>query len=139
MFILAFYFDLVLPFYLLKQNCFFSTFTPVLGELCHYFNYLLSWEVCTNLQIKRFPLMNLWYTIWMYRGSEFQNNNIKKHLPHIYSFLDYLSRNLLKINANNHNLALIIAERFTKNSQNSISLFLNITPWYRQIKILPLW
>ena len=51
-----------------------------------YFNYLLSREVCTNLQIKRFPLMKLWYTIWMYGGSEFQSNNIKKHPPHIYSF-----------------------------------------------------
>ena len=26
-----------------------------------------------------------------------------------------------------------------KNSQNSLTLLLNITPWYRQIKILQLW
>ena len=79
-------------------------------------------EVCTNLQIKRFSLMKLWYTIWMHGVSEFQNNKIKVHLPHIYAFWNCLS---------NHNLALIIAERFTKNSQNSISLLLNITPWCR--------
>ena len=61
----------------------------------HYFIYLLSWEVCTNLQIKRFPLMKLWYTIWMCGGSEFQNNSIKKHPPHIDSLWNCLSRNLL--------------------------------------------
>ena len=95
MVILAFYFDLVLPFYFLKWNRFFSTFIPVLSESRHYFNYLLSQEVCTNLQIKRFPLMKLWYTTWMYGGSESQNNNIKNHPSHIYSFLNYSSRNLL--------------------------------------------
>ena len=65
--ILTFYFDLVPPFYFLKWNRFFSTFIPVLCESRHYFNYLLSREVCT----KR------WYTIWMYGSSEFQSNNIK--------------------------------------------------------------
>ena len=94
---MAFYFDLVPPFYFLKWNRVFSTFIPVLHESRNYFNLLLSREVCTNLQIKRFPLMKLWYTIWMYEGSEFQNNNIKKHLPHIYSFWNCLSRNLLII------------------------------------------
>ena len=89
---MPFYFGLVPPFYFL--NRFFSTIIPVLSESRHYFNYLLSREVCTNLQIKRFPLMKLWYTIWMYGGSEFQNNNIKKHPPHIYSFWNCLSRNL---------------------------------------------
>ena len=93
--ILTFYFDLVPPFYFLKWNRFFSTIIPVLSESRHYSNYLLSREVCTNLHIKRFPLMKLWYTIWMYGGSEFQNNNIKKHPPHIYSFWNCLSRNLL--------------------------------------------
>ena len=94
---MTFYFDLVPPFYFLKWNRVFSTFIPVLHESRNYFNLLLSREVCTNLQIKRFPLMKLWYTIWMYEGSEFQNNNIKKHLPHIYSFWNCLSRNLLII------------------------------------------
>ena len=94
---MAFYFDLVPPFYFLKWNRVFSTFIPALHESRNYFNLLLSREVCTNLQIKRFPLMKLWYTIWMYEGSEFQNNNIKKHLPHIYSFWNCLSRNLLII------------------------------------------
>ena len=28
-------------------------------ESRHYFNYLLSREMCTHFQIKRFPLMNL--------------------------------------------------------------------------------
>ena len=54
------------PFYFLKWNRFFSTFIPFLRESLNYFNYLLSWEVCTNLQIKGFLLMKLWYTIWMY-------------------------------------------------------------------------
>ena len=38
--ILTFYFYLVPPFYFLKWNRFFSTFTPVLSESRHYFNYL---------------------------------------------------------------------------------------------------
>ena len=92
---MAFYFDLVLPFYFLKWNRFFSTFIAVLSESRHYFNYLLSQEVCTNLQIKRFPLMKLWYTTWMYGGSESQNGNIKNHPPHIYSFSNYSSKNFL--------------------------------------------
>ena len=54
--ILTFYFDLVPPFY-------FPTFTPVLCESRHYFNYLLPQEVCTNLQIKGFPLMKFPYKI----------------------------------------------------------------------------
>ena len=95
--ILTFYFDLIPPFYFLKWNRFFSTFIPVLRESRNYFNYLLSREVCTNLQIKRFALMKLWYAIWMYGDSKFQNNNIKKHLPHIYSFWKFLRRNLLII------------------------------------------
>ena len=95
--ILTFYFDLVPPFYFLKWNRFFSTFIPVLSESHHYFNYLLSREVCTNLQIKRFPLMKLWYTIWMYGGSEFQNKVSKStHLIFII-FKNCLNRNLLLI------------------------------------------
>ena len=77
--ILAFYFDLAPSFYSLKWNRFLSTFIPVLNESPQYFNYLLSREVCTNLQIKRFALIKFWYTIWIYRGSKFQNYNIKKH------------------------------------------------------------
>ena len=95
--ILTFYFDLVPPFYFLKWNCFFSTIIPVLSETRHYFNYLLSREMCANFQIKRFPLMKLSYTIWMYGSSEFQNNNIKMHPTHICSFWNCLSRNLLII------------------------------------------
>ena len=58
--ILNFYFDLLPSFYFLKLNRFSSTFIPVLNESRHvtvYFNYLLPREVCTNLQITRFPLM----------------------------------------------------------------------------------
>ena len=95
--ILTFYFDLVPPFYFLKWNRVFTTFIPVLHESRQYFNYLLSREVCTNLQIKRFPLMKLLYRIWMYGGSEFHYNNIKKHPPHIYSFWNCLSRNIFII------------------------------------------
>ena len=92
--ILTFYFDLVPPFYFLKWNHFFSTFIPVLSDSYHYFKYLLSGEVCTNLQIKRFPLVKFWNIIWLYGVSEFQCNNIKKHSSHIHSFWNCLSRNL---------------------------------------------
>ena len=78
--ILNFCIGLVPPLYFLKWNRFFSTFIPVLSESCHYFNYLLPRKVCTNFQIKRFPLMKFWYITWMYRGIDFQSNNIKKHL-----------------------------------------------------------
>ena len=47
---------------------------------------LLPWEVCTNLQIERFPLMKFWYTIWVYGGSDIQSNNIEKHLSNKYLF-----------------------------------------------------
>ena len=47
--ILTFYFDLVPPFYFLKWNYFFSTFTQVFSESRDYFKYLLQREVCTNL------------------------------------------------------------------------------------------
>ena len=47
--ILMFYFALVSTFCFLKSNRFFSIFIPVLYESRHYFNYLLSREVCTNL------------------------------------------------------------------------------------------
>ena len=84
--ILTFYFDLVPPFYFLNLNRFFSTFIPVFCESRHYFNCLLPREVCTNLQIKRFPLMKFWYKIWMYGGTDFQSNNIEKHPSHKYLF-----------------------------------------------------
>ena len=58
------------------------------------------------------------------------------HLINIYSFWNCLSRNLLLIRDNNHDLVLIIAGKSPKNSQNSFTLFLNIIPWYRQIKFL---
>ena len=76
---------------------FFSTFILVPRESRKYFNCLLSPEVCTYLQIKRFPLMKLPYTIWKYGGSAFQTNNIKKHPCHIYSSWNCLSWNLLVI------------------------------------------
>ena len=135
--ILAFYFDFVLPFYFLKWNGFFLTFIPVLSESRYYFRNLLSREVCTNLQIKLFSLVKLWYTIWMYGSSEFQSNNIKKDPSQIYYLWKYLSRKFTFNQANNHNFFLIIAKRFTKNSQNSLSLFLNITSCYRKIETLP--
>ena len=136
--ILTFYFDLVPSFYFLKWNRFFWTFIAVLCESRHYFNYLLPREVCTNLQIKRFPLMKFWYKIWMYGSTDFQSNNIERHPYHKYLlFLKFLKLQLSFDLANNHNL--IVAKRFTKNSQNSLTSFYNITPWYWQIKILPLW
>ena len=44
-----------LAFYFLKWNRFFSTFIPVLSKSHHYLKYLLSREVCINLQIKKIP------------------------------------------------------------------------------------
>ena len=96
-YVLTGYFGLVPPFNFLKWNHFFSTIIPALRESRHYLNYILSREVHTNSQIKRFSLMKLWYTIWMYGGSEFQDNNIKKHTTHTYSFWNCLSRNLIII------------------------------------------
>ena len=56
--VLAFYFDLVPAFYFKIKSLFLNLYTSP-QEPYHYFNYLLSREVCTNLQIKRFPLMKL--------------------------------------------------------------------------------
>ena len=80
--ILTFYFDLFPPFYFIKWNRFFSTFIPVFSESRQYFKYLLPRGVCTNLRIKRSPLMKFWYTIWMYGGTDLQGNSIKKHQFH---------------------------------------------------------
>ena len=114
---MAFYFDFFPPFYFLKWNCFFLTLIPVLSESGHYFNYLLSWEVCTNLPIKRFPLMKLWYTIWMYRAL---NNNIKKHLPHIYTFWKCLIRNLLIIRLISITFPKLLSKDYEKLSKKHI-------------------
>ena len=46
-------------------------------------------------KLKRFPLVKLWYTIWTYENFKLHSNNIKKQPPHIYSFWNCLSRNLL--------------------------------------------
>ena len=70
--ILTFYFDLDSPLYFLKWNRFFPTFILVLSDSRHYFNYLLPRKVYANIQIKRFPLIKIWYTIWMYGDTNFQ-------------------------------------------------------------------
>ena len=58
--ILAFYFDLVPPFYFLKRNRFFSTFIPVLSESRHYFNYLfITGSVLLINKLKRVSLVKL--------------------------------------------------------------------------------
>ena len=94
--ILTFYFDLVSPLYFLKWNPFFPTFIPVLSDSRHYFNYLLPRKVCANIQIKRFPLIKIWYTIWIHRGTDFQSNNIEKHLSNKYLFfLKLLEKKLI--------------------------------------------
>ena len=84
--VLTFYLDLVLPFCFLKWNWFFLTFIPALCKSRHYFHYWLPWEMGTNLQVQRFPLIKFWYTIWMYGGSDFQSKNIQKRLFHKYLF-----------------------------------------------------
>ena len=61
--------------------------------------------------------MKSWYTIWIYGGTDFQGNDIEKHPSHIHLFLLKLLDKKFTLNlANNHNLVLIIAEKFTKNS-----------------------
>ena len=52
----------------------------------HYLTYLMPRKVCTSSQIKRFPLVKFWYTILMYRGTDFRSNNIEKHPSHKYLF-----------------------------------------------------
>ena len=75
----------------------------------------------------------------MYGGSSSQRNNIDKHPFHKYLFFLKLLEKKFTFNyANNHNLTLIISEKFTKISQNSLTLLGNRTRWYQQIKILPL-
>ena len=92
------YFDLVPPFYFLKWNRFFSTFILVLSESRHYLSYLLPKEVCTNLEIKRFPLMKFWYTICMSRGTDSKVTILKiTQLINVYSLWRCLGRNLLLI------------------------------------------
>ena len=91
--ILTFYFDLVPPFYFLKWNCFFSTFTPVLCELRHYhgkcvliyklkvfqwWNFDTQFE-CTVVLICKVTILRI------------------THLINIYSVLICLSKNLLLI------------------------------------------
>ena len=61
-----------------------SNFIPVLSKSRHCFNYLLSQEVHTNLQIKKISASET--LIQEYRSSELQSNNIKKHPSQIYSF-----------------------------------------------------
>ena len=51
----------------------------------HYFNYLLSREVCTNLQTKISANETLIRNLNV-QNTKFKNNNIKKHPPQIYSF-----------------------------------------------------
>ena len=56
----------------------------------------------------------------MYGTSDIQSNNIEKQPSHkCVFFFNLLGKNLLLIRANNHNLALIIAEKFTKKTQHS--------------------
>ena len=93
--ILTFYFDLVPSFYFLKWNRFSSTFIPVLNESRHYFNYLLPREMCTNLQITRFPLMKFWSAIRVLISKVTILKSI--HLINIYFFWNCLSRNLYLI------------------------------------------
>ena len=136
--ILTFYFDLVLPFYFLKWNRFFSTFTPVLCESRHYFKYLLPQEVCTNLEIKRFPL--IWYTIWMYGGFDFQSNNIEKHqLINIYSFWNCLSRNLFLNRIIIIPLFWLLLKNVRKSLKTAISQHNPLVLANQNLIIIPLW
>ena len=67
--------------------------------------------------------------------SYFQSNNIEKLLSHKYLFfLKVLEEKFTFDQANNYNFVLIISEKFTKNWPKNLTLNVNITPWYRQIK-----
>ena len=136
------YFDILIWFssviLLSKMKSFFLNLYTSPQWVNSILQLLLRLEVCTNLQIKRFPLMKFRYTIWIYGVSDTKRNNIEKDPSRKYLLFlgNCLSRHLLIIRANNHNLVLIITEKFKKISQNSWTLFLNIIPWYQQIKIL---
>ena len=75
-----------------------------------------------NLQTSRFPLMKFWYTIWMYRASDFQSNNIEKHPSDKYFFFfESAWVNLLLIrlitvtlSKNNHNYCRKIYRKLSK-------------------------
>ena len=95
---LTFYLDLVPPSYFPKWNRFFSTFTPVLCESCHYFKYLLPREVCTNYKLKDFR--------WWNFDTQLECTGVliskvatsrSTHLINIYSFWNCSSKNLLLI------------------------------------------
>ena len=84
--------------WLSKMKSLFSTFIPVSNGSRHYLNYLLPREVCTSLQIKKFPLMKFWYIFLIY-GVLISKVTILKntHLINIYSFWHCLSRDSLLI------------------------------------------
>ena len=130
-YVLTGYFDFLLNlvplFYFLKWNRFFSTFIPGLCESHHYFNDLLPWKVCTNLQIKRFPLMKFWYTIWM--GVLISKVTILRItcLINIYYFWNCLSKNLLLTRL------IIINFTFTKNLQKIPAKQLNFIPQHNPL------
>ena len=134
---MTFYFDLVPPFNFLKWNCFFSTFIPAHSKSFYYFKYYYCGKCVLIYKLKNFRKWNF-DTQFECTGVLLSKVTILKsaHLISIYSFWNCLSRKLLLISANNHNLVLIIVEKFKKNSQHSLTLFFNITPRYQQIKIL---
>ena len=92
---LTFYFDLVPPFYFLKWNRFFSTFTPVLREWCHYFKYYYHGKCVLIYKIKDFPWWNF-DTQFKCTGVLISNVTIMRstHLINIYSFWNCLIKNL---------------------------------------------
>ena len=97
---LTFYFDLVPPFYFLKWNRFFSTFTPVLCESRHYFKYLLPRKCVLIYKLKDFRWWNF-DTQFECTGVLISKVTILRstHLINIYSFWNcfYLSKHLLLI------------------------------------------
>ena len=83
--ILAFCFDLVLPFYFLKWNRLFSTFIPVLSERVTTSNGYLSREVFTNLQVKKIFASEALLHNLKIRGFNLQVKILKS--PHLKSII----------------------------------------------------
>ena len=91
------FFYLVPPFFFLKWNRFFSTFIPVLLESRHYFKYLLSREVCTNLKKLKISANETLIHNLNVRGLWIPKYQYQKAPPHVSSFWNCLSRNFLII------------------------------------------
>ena len=95
---MTFYFDLVLQFYFLKWNRFFSTFIPVLTEHVTTLTTYYHGKCVLIYKLKDFRLWNF-DTQFEITGVLISQVTILKstHFINVYSFWNCLSRNLLLI------------------------------------------